>query len=129
MDPSPAVESRVRSEIETLNQRFDRINTCRVVIEAPHHHRQHGREIQVKIDLGVPGSHILVNHEPSVHNALAQSEEGKSTKRSEAQPDHKDIYVSIRDAFAAARRQLDGHREQMRNKEGGPRISDKLETP
>jgi hypothetical protein len=106
LQSSAAVEDRIRSEADALMQRYSHIHSCRVVVEAPHHHRQHDREIQVKIDIGLPGSHILINHEPSLHSTLAQSEATNLTKHLEAQPDHKDVYVSIRDAFAAVRHRL-----------------------
>jgi len=114
MDPSPAAEARIREEAEKLDRYFDRITSCRVVVEAPHHHHQRGREFRISIDIGVPGSEIVVKHEPSLHATLAQSEAGEWEKHLETRPDHKDIYVSIRDAFAAARRQLEDYARRLR---------------
>lgn len=98
MDVSPAAEARILEEVEALEHCYDRITSCHVVVEAPHQHQQRGHSFQVSIDLHVPGSQIVVNHDPS----------------SDAAPGHKDIYVSIRDAFAAARRQLQDHARVLR---------------
>lgn len=114
MEVSPAVEARIHEEVAALEHFFNRINSCRVVVEAPHRHHQRGRGFHINIDLRVPGSEIVVNHEPSLHGSLARGETDEWEKHLETQPDHKDIYVSIRDAFAAARRQLEDHARVIR---------------
>lgn len=102
MDVSPAVESRIREEVAALEHFFNRINSCRVVVEAPHRHHQRGKGFHINIDLRVPGRELVVNHQPSLHSTLAGTEQIGLEKHLETQPDHKDVYVSIRDAFAAA---------------------------
>lgn len=115
MDHSAAVEARVRDEIEQLNHSFDRITSCRVVVEAPHHHRTEGdRTFQVNIEIHVPGSVIVVNRAPSQHSSLVQAREAEQEKHQEPRPDHKDVYVCIRDAFASARRQLEDYARILR---------------
>jgi ribosome-associated translation inhibitor RaiA len=114
MEVSPAVEARILDEIAALERYFERITSCRVVVEAPHKHHQHGRGFHITIDLHVPGKEIVVNHEPSLHSALAEGEATEVEKHLETHPDHKDIFVSIRDAFAAARRQLEDYARILR---------------
>lgn len=114
MDVSPAVEARIREEVAALGRYFNRITSCRVVVEAPHQHHQRGKGFHISIDLHVPGSEIVVNHEPSLHGTVANSETGEWEKHLETQPDHKDIYVSIRDAFATARRRLEDYARVLR---------------
>jgi len=110
MEPSPAAEARIQEEAANLHRYFGRILDCRVVIDAPHrHHRPGGWTFHVGIDVGFPGSRIVVNHEPSLHGAPGQGEAGQVEKRLEPQPDHKDLYVCIRDAFATVRRRLEDH--------------------
>ena len=58
MDSSPAVEARIRDEVDSLEQHFGRITSCRVVIEEPHR-RERGNEYHISIDLHVPGSQIV----------------------------------------------------------------------
>jgi ribosome-associated translation inhibitor RaiA len=114
MDVSAAAEARIREEASKLGRYFDHIIGCRVVVEAPHRHHVHGNGFRIKINITVPGSEIAVNHEPSLHSTVAGSETGGWEKHLEAQPDHKDIYVSIRDAFAAARRRLEDYARLLR---------------
>jgi ribosome-associated translation inhibitor RaiA len=114
MEVSPAVEARIREEVGALEHFFDRITSCRVVIEAPHRHQRRGRGFHIAIDLRVPGSEIVVNHEPSSHATLAGGGTEKSEKHLEFHPDHKDVQVAIRDAFAAARRQLEDYARVLR---------------
>ncbi len=114
MAASPAVEARIHEEVAALEHCFSRITSCHVVVEEPHQHHQRGRGFHISIDLRVPGSEIVVNHEPSMHGLAAKSDTGEWEKHLETQPDHKDVYVSIRDAFAAARRQLEDYSRILR---------------
>lgn len=91
MDASDAVEAKVRERVDKLETYFGRINSCRVVIEAPHRHHHKGKVYHVRIEIGVPGNTIIVDRDPGQHHA------------------HEDVYVAVRDAFDAARRQLEDH--------------------
>jgi cold shock CspA family protein/ribosome-associated translation inhibitor RaiA len=91
MDSSEAVAARIRSRAEELERFFDRIISCRVVIECRHPRHQQGNLFQVRIDLLVPGREIVVGRDPEAHHA------------------HEDIHVAIRDSFDAARRLLEDH--------------------
>jgi ribosome-associated translation inhibitor RaiA len=113
MDASPAVEDRIREEVAKLEHLYNRITSCHVVVEAPHRHHQRGNGYLIRIDLHVPRSEIVVNHEPSLHS-LAEANAGEWEKHLEVHPGHRDIYVSIRDAFAAARRQLEDYVRRLR---------------
>jgi cold shock CspA family protein len=88
---SPALEEQVRRWADELETLFDGIVSCRVSIEAPHRHHQHGQNYRVRIDLGVPREHIVVARSPDENGA------------------HEDAHVALRDAFRAARRQLEDY--------------------
>jgi cold shock CspA family protein/ribosome-associated translation inhibitor RaiA len=88
MPPSDAVERGIREKAVKLESFCGKIMGCRVLVEAPHRHHRKGKLYHVRIDLTLPGGEIVINHEPSQRAA------------------HKDVYVAIRDAFAAARRKL-----------------------
>lgn len=88
LEPSDAIEAAVRQRAEKLEQFADDIVSCRVTIEAPHKHHRRGKLYGVKVDVRVPGSEIVASREPDAHHA------------------HEDVYVALRDAFDAARRQL-----------------------
>jgi ribosomal subunit interface protein len=96
MDPSAAVEAEVRKRVSKLEQFFDRMTSCRVVIEAPHRHHHKGKLYQVRIDITVPGKEIAVAHEGPQNAA------------------HKDVYVAVRDAFNAAGRRIEDHARKIR---------------
>jgi cold shock CspA family protein/ribosome-associated translation inhibitor RaiA len=125
MDSSPAVEERVREEAEKLSEFYNGIMGCRVMVEIPHQHRQQGKRFHIRIDLIVPGGEIVVNHEPSLRGSIQQAGTEKRKKGQEVAAPHKDIYVAIRDAFKAARRQLQDYaRKQsgaVKKREPAPR--------
>ncbi|MEY4482831.1 MAG: hypothetical protein RL693_283 [Verrucomicrobiota bacterium] len=127
MDPSPAVEARIQEEVAELDQYFDGITSCRVVVESPHRHHERGWGFHVSIEIHVPGSTIMVNHEPSQNSVLAQSEDGKREKHLEVHPDHKDVYVCIRDAFKVAHRRVDEYARVLRSENRRHAIEEVLE--
>lgn len=85
MPRSDAVEAEIRRRAEKLEEFCDRIMSCRVTVETPAAHRHQGKLFSVHIDLKVPGEEIA------------------STRRHE----HEDVYVAIRDGFAAVQRRLE----------------------
>lgn len=95
MPHSETVEADIRERAEKLDQFYDSIMSCRVMVEAPHGHHHQGNLYHIRIDLTVPGKELVVNRAPSKHHA------------------HEDIYVSIRDAFDAMRRQLQDFKRQQ----------------
>jgi ribosome-associated translation inhibitor RaiA len=88
MDNSPVMEAQVRRRVGELSQFSDRIVACKVVLEATHRSQRQGTIYRVRIELVVPGGEIVVSQEPGMNHA------------------HEDLRVAIRDAFDAARRQL-----------------------
>jgi len=96
MKPSDAVEANVREKAGKLERHFERVVSCRVVVEAPHRRQTKGKLYNVRIDIGVPGKEIVVNHAGPRNHA------------------HEDVYVAIRDAFNAAARQLEDHARKIR---------------
>ena len=114
MQPSAAVTARIEEEAAKLDEFFPRITSCRVVVEAPHRHHKWGQLFHVRIDLGVPGTELAVSHEPSPRAMLRHDEEAALKKHIEVHPEHKDVYVAIRDAFASARRQLQDYVQRLR---------------
>jgi ribosome-associated translation inhibitor RaiA/cold shock CspA family protein len=96
MDHSLALETDVRDRIADLESHFGRIVSCRVSIEAPHRHHHQGRLFKVLVDIGVPGHRIVIGRSPDEHTA------------------HADAYVAVRDAFRAARRQLEDYNRRRR---------------
>lgn len=91
IEPSEALDAHIHDKAEKLETFFQPIMSCRVVLEVPHQHKHQGKVFKVRIDIGVPGSEIVVNRDA-----------------------HEDVYVALRDAFDAARRQLDDYSRRLR---------------
>lgn len=88
---SEALESHIRQKADKLETFYPNIIGCRVVVEIPHKHKHQGRVFDVRLDITVPGKEFVVNREG-----------------------HEDVYVSLRDAFDAARRQLEDYGRRQR---------------
>lgn len=91
VDQSEALETRIREKAQKLESFFEHIISCRVVVDMPHNHKHQGRAFNIRIDVGVPGREIVVNRDR-----------------------HEDVYVALRDAFDATRRQLEDYVQRMR---------------
>ena len=115
MKSSEAVEARIREEAAKLEKFYDRLISCRVMVEMPHRHQQQGIPFHIRIDLGVPNGEIVVKHEPSLHATVRKTEVINRTKKQFTEAPRKDIYVAIHDAFKTARRQL----QQFARKQSG----------
>ena len=89
-DSSDAARAQILSEIERLETQNHRITGCRVKVIAPSHKQRHGVGFQVHIWLTLPP-----------HENIVVNQTGSNVAR------HEHAQVAIRDAFAAARRQVD----------------------
>jgi cold shock CspA family protein/ribosome-associated translation inhibitor RaiA len=107
VQPSEAVEARIREEAAQLEKVYDRIVSCRVAVEALHHRLDRGNPYHIRIDLKVPGTELVLKQEPSLHKPNQQVNEERIPKEVLMEGPHKDIYVAIRDAFDAMRRELE----------------------
>jgi ribosomal subunit interface protein len=91
IDHSEALETHIREKVKKLDEFFDHIMSCRVVVEMPHKHQRQGKHFNVRIDIGVAGGEIAVNR------------------------DHdEDVYVALRDGFDVAKRQLADYARKLR---------------
>lgn len=96
IERSDALEADIRRHAEKLEQFHARITSCRVAVEEMRRHHQQGREFNVRIDLRVPGEEIVVTRDH-----------------------HEDAFVAVRDAFDAAKRQLE---EVIREQRGDTKL-------
>ena len=94
-----AVRDAVLEHIDHLERFCDRITSCHVVIAQPHRHHREGRLYSVRVDVRVPGGEIIINREHHLDHA------------------HEDVFIALRDAFAAARRRLEDHVRRQRSVE------------
>ncbi|KAA6184603.1 HPF/RaiA family ribosome-associated protein [Thiohalocapsa marina] len=96
MSATDALEADIQEKLEKLDRFFPDIMSARVTVEANHKHHHKGNLYHVRVDLTVPGQELVVSRDPKDHQA------------------HEDAYVAIRDAFAAARRQLENYARKLR---------------
>ncbi len=87
---SDALDTHIREKAQKLEQFFSGLISCRVVVEQSAKHHQQGKPFNVRIDLGVPGSEIVVDRQ-----------------------EDEDVYVALRDAFDAAKRQLEDYARKL----------------
>ncbi len=87
---SAAVEATIRKKAEKLGLFYDKIEFCKVVVDIPQKHKHQGKLYSTHIEVAVPGKRLIVNHKKN-----------------------QDLYVNIRDAFAAIQRQVEeyAHRQ------------------
>jgi len=88
---SAAVETAIREKAAKLDHFYTHIMSCRVMVEIPGKHPHQGKQFNVRIDITVPGNEIVVNRDH-----------------------HEDVYVALRDAFDAAKRQLEDYSHKQR---------------
>jgi ribosomal subunit interface protein len=98
MDPSPAIEARIREKAQALERFSGRITGCRVMVEKEHRHHQRGNLFRVRVEIDAPGKELAVTRTGPKDHA------------------HEDVYVAIRDAFDAAVRRLEDHVRERRGK-------------
>ena len=91
-----ALDRSIRASIKRLDRYHPKILGCRIAVEAPHRSQRKGRPYRVRIDLTVPGKELVVGHHPQLS------------------PEHQDLSVALRDAFRAARRELQDHARTRR---------------
>lgn len=96
MKPSPGVEANIRARVDKLERFYDRIMSCRIVVEQRHRHGHKGNTFHVRIDVKVPNDELVASRAPAQHHA------------------HEDAYVAIRDAFDAIRRQVEDYVRRQR---------------
>jgi cold shock CspA family protein/ribosome-associated translation inhibitor RaiA len=89
---SDGLRERIEREAAKLERFADRITACRVAVIGRSGRHHQGDLYQVRIQIVMPGrKDIMIDRNPSADHA------------------HEDAYVTVRDAFNAARRRLQDH--------------------
>jgi ribosomal subunit interface protein len=88
---SEVVMNEIRERVAKLEQFSGNMMGCRVTVDSPHRHQHQGMRYTVQIDITVRGAELVVKRQP-----------------------HEDIYVAVRDAFDAARRQMEEYERRLR---------------
>jgi cold shock CspA family protein/ribosome-associated translation inhibitor RaiA len=85
------LETMIRERAQALEKFYPRLIRCHVTIEGPGNHHRSGGPFDVRVDLSVPGKELVVTRQTG-----------------------EDITVVLRDAFDAARRQLQDFARRQR---------------
>lgn len=89
VEPTMAIEARIRERAEKLERFNHRITSCEVAIEEPHRQHKKGNLFSVRLLIRTPTGEIVINRAGPEDHA------------------HEDFYVALRDAFDAAQRKLE----------------------
>lgn len=84
-------EGLIREKASKLDRIYDQIIGCRVKVDMPHRSQRNGMTYNVRIDITVPGSELIVKREPD-----------------------EDLHVAIVNSFETAQRRLREYREKQR---------------
>jgi ribosomal subunit interface protein len=107
---SQAVEDAVQKRLGKLERYSDKIQSLKVILEAPHNNHHKGRVYHVGVEALMPNHDIVVAHDHHDKHA------------------HEDIYIAIRDAFNAVERRLKGITGKVRSQVRHPRgLDDNLD--
>lgn len=88
---SEAVETAIREKVSRLDRFSGHIMSCRVTVGIIQKHKHQGKLFNIRVDLTLPGSEIVVNRDKA-----------------------EDVFVAIRDAFDSVKRKLEEAVRQMR---------------
>jgi cold shock CspA family protein len=112
MTSQPRLEEAVLKEIARIQRFFDRMTSCRVIIQGPK--RQQRNLYNVRIDIRVPKEKLVVDHHPSLHGMLQDLEAPRKSKQTDLERSHRDAVRAIHDAFGEMRRRLQDYVRRMR---------------
>jgi cold shock CspA family protein/ribosome-associated translation inhibitor RaiA len=95
LEASDALRARIEREATKLERFHDRITSCRVAVIGRGGRRRHGDLYAVRLQITGPGvADVVIDRNPPADHA------------------HEDAFVTVRDAFAAARRRLQDRRRR-----------------
>jgi len=114
VEPSEIVEKWIHAEAAKLETFYNKIMSCRVTVEIPHHHQRKGSLYHIRIDLTVPRGELVIKREPNLAARSRQMGEAEMKKHLEVNVPHKDLRLSINHAFKAAARRLRDYGRRQR---------------
>lgn len=98
VQPSDDLKERILAGIGKLERVYDRIVSCRVMVEETNPGRKAGKLNHVRLDISVPNHEVVVNRDPPDH------------------PASQDLTQAISEAFDTAWRQLRELKKQQRGR-------------
>lgn len=89
MPEMKSIRKHLEKQVRALDQKFDGIESCRVAVQLPYHHRYPGNVYDFRIGVIIPGTSVEVARSPSANGADAN------------------LFALIRDAFDEVEQKLD----------------------
>ena len=96
-EPSEEIRSEIERQAKHLEKFHDRITSCNVTVIAPKSRHQKGDLFKIDICIAMPQQKDI----------LVSKAHGDA-------PEHEHVMVAIKDAFAAAQRQIEDDAREMR---------------
>lgn len=96
MPRSLELERHIKRRARELERFYDRIVSCRVLVERSTHHHREGDVFRARVEVGVPGSRVVVGYRPGDASA------------------HLDPVTAVLRAFDAARRRVEDFARRRR---------------
>ena len=91
MDNNDAIRTKIEQKTQKLATFYEHIEFCKVVVDIPQKHKHQGKLYNIHLELAVPGKKLIANQHPN-----------------------EDLYVAIRDTYAALTRQLEEYVRRQR---------------
>ncbi|MDQ6926112.1 MAG: HPF/RaiA family ribosome-associated protein [Candidatus Eremiobacteraeota bacterium] len=115
VEPSPALDHLIQAEAAKLERFFHGIISCRVLVEHSNRRHKHGSPFNVRIELSLPGTELIVNHGDDVRPVPpASDDEPERVHKSAEHEGHKDPQLATRDAFKTMTRRLQEYVKHLR---------------
>lgn len=96
VEPTDDLKAKILAGIDKLEKVYDRLVSCRVMVEETNPGRQTGKMHHIRLDIGVPGHEVVIN------------------RNSPENPATEDLTTAINEAFDKAWRQLRELKKQQR---------------
>jgi cold shock CspA family protein len=109
----PDIEELIRAEAAKLERYYPRLMGCRVKVDRESG-RHDGNVWNVRMDLTVPGGEIAVQSGPSPGGTARRTAQVSIRKGMEVRREQQILHRAVRDAFQAARRQLQDFARKQR---------------
>lgn len=117
------LEDYVQKEAAKLERFYNRISSCRVIVERPQRTAS-SKFYHVRIDLGVPNDELVVGHVPSLHGTLEDLQTPKSRREAKSVLLHKNPKQAIHEGFEEMARQLQNY---ARRQNGAVKLKQRTE--
>jgi hypothetical protein len=110
LEPAPVVAGEIRDRVTWLEHYHPGIQGCRVVLEVPHRHQRHGREICVAVDVTLPGDLVAIRY----YHAAGAGLQSARRRSSPGGGEHLDQLEAIRETFRVVRRRMEAAARRRR---------------